>query len=144
MEKIRILIVDDCLAANDGLQSILRAYPDMEVVGNARDGSEAMAKAETLQPGVILMDAQMPEMDGIEATRHIKERLPNIKILFLTVHAEYIEAALAAGADDYLMKDSSRHELVRAIRKLERCWNRKGKAPQKRREQNASVVRLSL
>ena len=81
---------------------------------------EAITTAEQLQPDVILMDAQMPEMDGIEATRRIKEQLPSIKVLFLTVHAEFIDAALAAGADDYLLKDSGRRELLQAIRKLGR------------------------
>ena len=118
VERIRVLIVDDSSAVRDGLQSILGAHPDIEVVGCAADGLEAIAKAEQLQPGVILMDAQMPEMDGIEATLHIKERLPTIKVLVLTVHTSYIEAALAAGADGYLMKDSGRQELLQAIRQL--------------------------
>ncbi len=116
MKKIRVLIVDDCSAVRDGLQSILRAYPDIEVVGEAEDGVEGLAKAEQLQPGVVLMDAQMPEMDGVEATLRIKERFPNIKVLYLTVHTRYIEPALAAGADGYLMKDVGRVELVQAIK----------------------------
>ena len=118
MDKITVLIADDSSAVRDGLQSILRAYPDIKVVGEATNGVEATAKAEQLQPKVILMDAQMPELDGIEATRQIKERWPNIKILLLTVHTEYIEAALAAGADGHLLKDSGRQELVQAIKKL--------------------------
>jgi len=117
--KIRVLIVDDSAVVRDGLQSVLRAHPEIEVVGEAEDGLEAISKAEQLQPGVILMDAQMPEMDGVEATRRIKERLPSVKILFLTVHAGYVEDALVAGADGYLLKDSGRRELLQAIRKLE-------------------------
>jgi two-component system response regulator NreC len=120
METIRVLIVDDSPVVRNGLQGILRAHPDIEVVGQATDGREAIAQAEQLQPGVILIDAQMPEMDGTEATRRIKERWPNIKVLFLTVHMGYIEAALAAGADGYLMKDSGRQELLQAIRELGR------------------------
>lgn len=116
--KIKVLIVDDTSVIRDGLQSILRPNPDIEVVGEASDGFDAVAKAEQLQPDVILMDAQMPEMDGVEATRQIKERSPGIKILFLTVYAGYVEAALAAGADRFLMKDSGRQELLQAIRDL--------------------------
>ena len=118
VDKITVLVVDDSSAVRDGLQSILRAYPDIEVVGEATDGVEAIAKAEQLQPDVILMDAQMPELDGIAATRQIKERWPAIKVLLLTVHTEYVEAAMAAGADGHLLKDSGRQELVQAIRDL--------------------------
>lgn len=120
VDKITVLIADDSPATRDGLQSILRAYPEIKVVGEATNGVEAIASAEELQPGVILMDAQMPELDGIAATRQIKERWPNIKILLLTVHKEYIEAGLAAGADGYLLKDSGRQELLQAIKELGR------------------------
>ncbi len=102
------------------MQSILRPYSDMEVVEEAANGREAISMAEELQPDVILMDAQMPELDGVEATRQIKERWPSIKVLFLTVHSGYVPAAMAAGADDYLMKDSGRHELVQTIREMGR------------------------
>lgn len=118
--KIRVLIVDDSPAVRDGLASILRANSDMEVVGEAQDGVEALAKAEQLEPDVILMDVQMPEMDGIEATRRVKERLPHVKVLVLTVHAGYADEALAAGADGYLLKDSARQELLHSIRELGR------------------------
>jgi len=118
VKRIKVLIVDDSSAVRDGLQSILRAHPDIEVVGEAANGSEAIIKAEQLHPDVILMDAQMPEMDGVEATRRIKERLHELKILFLTVHTTHIEAGLAAGADGYLMKDCGREELLQTIRRV--------------------------
>ena len=118
LEKIKVLIVDDSSAVRNGLQSILRANPDIHVVEEASDGLEAIGKAEQLEPGVILMDAQMPELDGIEATRRIKERFPHIKVLVLTVHDAYIDMALAAGADSYLLKDSGRQKLLQAIREL--------------------------
>lgn len=118
MEKLRVLIVDDCAVVRDGLQSILQAVPDVEVVGEAGDGCAALAQAEKLHPDIILMDAQMPGMSGVETTSRIKERWPKIKVLFLTVHSCYIDAALAAGADSCLMKDCTWRELVEAVRKV--------------------------
>ncbi|MQY55637.1 MAG: response regulator [Dehalococcoidia bacterium] len=82
------------------------------------DGLDAVAKANDIHTDVILMDAQMPGMDGVEATRRIKERFPEIKFLFLTVHFSYIDVALAAGADGYLAKDCGREELLEAIKEL--------------------------
>ena len=110
--------MDDSLPVRHGLLSILRAYSDIEVVGEATNGREAVAMAERLQPNVMLMDAQTPEMDGVEATRQIKKRWPSIKVLFLTVHSSYVEEAMAAGADAHLMKDSGRQELVQTIREM--------------------------
>ena len=118
MKKISVLIVDDSTAVRHGLVSILRAYPDIEPVGEATNGLDAIDKVDLLEPTVVLMDAQMPEMDGMEATRLIKERFPNIKVLFLSVHADYLDSALAAGADGYLPKDSDRQTLVEKIREL--------------------------
>jgi DNA-binding NarL/FixJ family response regulator len=118
LEKLRVLIVDDCAVVRDGLQSILQAAPDVEVVGEARDGCDALAQAERLHPDIILVDAQMPGMGGVETTSHIKERWPKVKVLFLTVHSSYIEAALAAGADSCLMKDCTWRELVEEVRKV--------------------------
>ena len=118
LDKITVLIVDDSPAVRDGLRSILQANPDIDEVGEAADGLAAIARVEELQPDIILMDAQMPRMDGIEATRHIKARWPDIKILFLTVHMEFMEAADAAGADAYLLKDSGREELLQVVRDL--------------------------
>ena len=118
VRTIKVLIVDDSSVVRDGLKGILRAHPDIQVVGEAANGLEAIDKAEQLQPDIVLMDAQMPVMDGVEATHQIKERLPAVKVLFLTVHTGYIEDALAAGADAYLLKDSGRRELLQAIREL--------------------------
>ena len=118
LKTIRVLIVDDSPVAIHGLRSILQTYRGVEVVGDAANGSEGIAKAEELRPSLVLMDAQMPDMDGVEATRHIKGRFPDMKVLFMTVHATHVDAALDAGADGYLMKDSSRQELVQAIRRL--------------------------
>ena len=120
MKTIKILIVDDDAAVRDGLCSILNPHADFKIVGEALDGLDAIVKAKDLHPNVILMDAQMPEMDGIEATRRIKARFPQIKVLLLIVHTSYIEEALAARVDGYLMKDCGREELFRAIRDVVR------------------------
>jgi len=116
MQKTTVLIVDDSAVVRDGLRSILSPHAEFKIVGDARNGLEAIAKAEELCPNVILMDAMMPGMGGIEATCHTKERLPEIKVLLLTVHTSYIEEALATGADGCLLKDCGRVELFRAIR----------------------------
>ena len=120
VNTIRVLVVDDSTVARDGLSAILRAHSDLDVVGEAASGWEAIEQAERLRPGVVVMDAQMPEMDGVEATRLIKERLPQTKVLFLSVHVNHIDAALEAGADAQLMKDCSRQVLLDAVRRLGR------------------------
>ena len=118
MDSIRVMIVDDSAAVREGLDSILSANDDVTVVGMATSGRDALERVGDLRPHVILMDSQMPEMDGVEATRRIKEASPGIKVLFLTVHPSHIAAGMAAGADIALLKDSGRQELLAAIRKL--------------------------
>ena len=118
LRRIRVLIVDDSRAARDGLRSILNPNADMEVVGEAVNGIDAVAVVEKLQPDVILMDAQMPVLDGIEAARTIKASTPNTKVLFLSVHPMYLQDGLDAGADIALLKDAGREELLAAIREL--------------------------
>ncbi len=114
---IKILIVDDSASVRDSLRSILSPHADFKIVGQAVDGLDAIAKANELHPDVILMDAQMPEIDGVETTRYIKKRFPEIRILFLTAHISYVKEALAAG-DGYLLKDSGRDKLLKTIREL--------------------------
>ena len=82
MKMIKILILDDSASVRDSLRSILSPHADFKIVGQAVDGLDAIAKANELHPDVILMDTQMPEMDGVETTRHIKKRFPEIKVLF--------------------------------------------------------------
>ena len=118
MEKIRVLIADDNEVVREGLESLLIPHEDIDIVAKAVDGIDAVSKARQFQPDVILMDAQMPNLDGPGATRQIKELLPEIKVLFLTVYGDYVGDALAAGASWYLTKDCRRQDLLEAIRAL--------------------------
>lgn len=115
---VTVLIVDDNGVVRDGLRGMLRNQRDIAIVGEAVNGWDALAKVAQLQPDVVLMDVQMPSMDGIEATRSIKERDPGRRILVLTVHPSFADEARAAGADDFLLKDCARDVLVAAIRRL--------------------------
>ena len=117
-ELIRVLIVDDSATVRDGLASILVAGGEFDVVGEATNGVEAIEAVAGLEPQVVLMDAQMPVLDGIEATRRIKASNTRTKILFLTVHPMYLEEGLTAGADLALLKDVERADLLSAIREL--------------------------
>jgi DNA-binding NarL/FixJ family response regulator len=115
--SVRILIADDHSIVRDGLRMILEATGDMTVVGEALDGRDAIEKAETLRPDVIIMDISMPEMNGIEATRIICERLPMVKIIILSMHhtSEHIFRAIQAGARAYLLKESAGASVATAI-----------------------------
>ena len=115
---IRVLIVDDSPAIRDALSSLLDAASGFEVLGIAGDGLEAVERAGELLPDVVIMDAQMPNMDGVEATRHIKQTLPGVGILVLSVFADYLEASIDAGAEGYLMKDCEPAELLSELRRI--------------------------
>jgi len=117
---IRVLIVDDHALVRKGTRALLATEHDIEVVGEADNGADAVALAQTLHPSVILMDLVMPRMDGIEATRQITSRQPGVRILVLTSFAadDKVFPAIKAGALGYLLKDSSPEELVRAIRQV--------------------------
>ena len=121
--KITVLIVDDSPAISDSLRSILSSHDDIVVIGVAFDGEEAVVRAEEHDPDVVLMDAQMPGMDGVEATRVLKQRSNETKVLFMAVHASHIDDALEAGADAFMMKDATRQELLHNIRRLGRAKN---------------------
>jgi len=121
-ETIRILIADDHAVVREGLCSFISTKPDMEVVGEAEDGIEAMHKVRLLQPDVILLDLVMPRQGGIETIRQIKEENPEARILVLTSFAEEekIFPAIKAGALGYLLKDSSPKQLLQSIRDVYR------------------------
>ena len=118
-EKIRLLIADDHTILRQGLRRILEEEPDMEVVGEAGDGHEAVRLAEELNPDVVVMDISMPDQNGIESTRQISDK-GDSRVLVLTVHNErqVIASALGAGAAGYLLKDSLDDELLTAVRKI--------------------------
>lgn len=117
-EPVRLLIADDHDAFRDGLSALVRAIDGVELVGQAARGDEAVALAAALQPDAILMDLNMPDLDGVEATRRIVATSPHIAVLVLTMYDddESVFAALRAGARGYLLKGADRAELVRAIR----------------------------
>jgi two-component system response regulator NreC len=117
-EQIRVLIADDHTVVRSGVRLLLETEPDIVVVGEARDGSEVVAMAETLQPDVVLMDIAMPDMDGMAATRQIKAAWPQINILGLTMHRtdEYFFEMLKAGASGYVLKGADPGDLIAAVR----------------------------
>src|SRR5262245_47445207 len=116
-KAIRVLLVDDHSIVREGLRSTLSIYPSIRIVGEADDGRDAVHKARTLSPDVVLMDINMPGMDGLEATAEIHRILPELKIMALTVHdsREYVLEILRIGAHGYVLKDTSPEQLVRAI-----------------------------
>ena len=119
---IRILLADDHAVVREGLRTILEAQGDMNIVGEASDGREAMNKAEVLRPDVIIMDISMPELSGIEATRMIMLRAPTARIIILSMHhtREYVSRAMQAGARAYLLKESAGCSAVTAVRTVMR------------------------
>jgi two-component system, NarL family, response regulator LiaR len=115
---IRVLLVDDHAVVRSGLGAVLLSYDDMELVGEAGNGEEAIRMCEKFQPDVVLMDLMMPVMDGVSATAAIRQRWPNINVIALTSfkEKEMVEGALKAGAMSYLLKNVSAGELVTAIK----------------------------
>ena len=122
----RILVDDDSVAIREGLYSLLGRHPDFEVVGSAEDGREGLDKALELLPDVVIMDAQMPNMDGVEATRRIKEGSASVGVLFFSVFTDHIERAITAGADGHLVKDCEPRELFSEVRRIAAEYQQKG------------------
>jgi DNA-binding NarL/FixJ family response regulator len=120
--KIRVLIADDHPVVREGLAAMLSREPDIDVVGEAQDGQEAVDRAGSLQPNVVLMDLMMPRLGGVDAIRLIRERHPNVQTIVLTTYGDddSIFQGIAAGARGYLLKDAPRDELFRAVRAVAR------------------------
>ena len=114
MPIIRVLLVDDHQVVREGLKRMLEPDKDIKVVGEAVNGEDAITQAELLSPDVILMDIKMPDMDGITATRQLRQKMPDIKVIMLTLY-EYVTEAVEAGASGYILKDASRERLIQAI-----------------------------
>jgi DNA-binding NarL/FixJ family response regulator len=122
MRLIRLLIADDHPVVRDGLRAMLATQPDMELVGEAATGTEAVAQARALRPDVVLMDLQMPDLDGPGAIAALREQAPEVRVLVLTTYGTDadITRAVDAGATGYLLKDAPREQLFSAIRSAAR------------------------
>jgi len=118
MTPLRVLLVDDHALVRAGMRSLLQDLPDVEVVAEAGDGAEALAAAERERPDVVLMDIAMKGMNGLEAAARLREGLPGVKVIILSMHTseEYVLLALRAGAAAYLIKDSATSELELALK----------------------------
>ncbi|MDX6406829.1 MAG: hypothetical protein QOH70_4284 [Blastocatellia bacterium] len=118
MTKIRVLLADDHKLVRAGIRSLLERLPDLEVVAEASDGREAIRLVEQHEPQIVLMDLAMPELNGIEATRHLTKTFPKVRVLILSIYTdeEHVYQALRAGAAGYLMKGAATEELELAIR----------------------------
>lgn len=117
--EIGVLLVDDHQVVREGLRRILQSLDGIKVLDEATNGEEAVEKAQKLLPDVVIMDLKMPGMDGVMATKEIKEKLPGVNILILTLYAEdFVRQAIEAGASGYILKDSPSAEIARAIRQV--------------------------
>lgn len=112
---VRLLLVDDNPRARHGMAALMSTHPEINIVGEASNGREAITAVETAHPDVILMDVQMPIMDGVEATRCIKSRWPQVRVIALTIYSNYQVETRSAGADAFLMKGCPSEELLTLI-----------------------------
>jgi len=119
---IRILLVDDHAILRDGLRALLSYYPDVKVVGEAEDGLQAIECVERLSPDIVLMDIAMPVMNGLEATRRIRQKYPNTRVLILTQYEDrpYVLSLLRAGVSGYVLKRALGTDLINAVRAVAR------------------------
>lgn len=122
MKKITVLLVDDHTVVRQGLRVLLKNEEDIEVIGEAENGRQAVAMARKLIPDVVVMDVAMPQLNGLEATRQILKSLPSVKVLVLTSYGddECVEQLMQAGAVGYLIKQTAANELIKAIREVKR------------------------
>ena len=120
MKKITVLLAEDHMVVREGFRKMLELETDLEVVGEARDGREAVALAKKLRPAVVLMDIAMPRLNGLEATRQILKATPAAKVLMLSAHSDdaYVKNATDSGAVGFMLKQTSAHDVCRAIREV--------------------------
>jgi DNA-binding NarL/FixJ family response regulator len=114
-QRVRVLIADDQQPTRQGLNALLALYPEVELVGEAADGLEAVQMVAERRPDVVVMDMLMPVMDGLEATRHIKKQWSEVKVIGLTMYNRYKALAFSAGIDDFLIKGCATETLLDAI-----------------------------
>jgi len=157
MKRITVLLAEDHMIVREGFRRLLDAEDDLEVVGEAETGRQAVALARKLRPAVVVMDIAMPLLNGLEATRQILKALPGTKVLILSAHSDdaYVEHATELGAVGFLLKQTSSHELSKAIREVhkgntffsssvaKRFHNRDPKSPNGRGPLKKNAVRLS-
>ncbi len=117
-DTIRVVLADDHVLVREGIRQFLEETEDIQVIGEASNGAEVLQLIEETSPDVAVLDIQMPEVTGIEATRRIKQHFPDVQVLILTAHDDdpYIRALLRAGADGYVLKTATSEELVKAVR----------------------------
>lgn len=120
MGKINIVLADDHVLVRNGIKAMLESEPDIHVVGEAGNGSEALERAKNLKPDILVLDIRMPEMTGLEAAARLNEYAPATKAVILSMHdsEEYVLQALASGAYGYLLKDTDKNEFIRALKQI--------------------------
>ena len=120
MKKITVLLADDHMIVREGFRKMLELETDLEIVGEAKDGRQAVALAKKLHPAVVLMDIAMPLLNGLEATRQLLKEVPGTKVLMLSAHSDdaYVQNATESGAVGFLLKQTSAHDVCRAIREV--------------------------
>lgn len=118
--KLRVLLAEDHKTVREGVKLLVNSQPDMEVVGEADDGEIALARAEELRPDIIILDISMPRMNGLKATRRLRAKYPDIKLLTLSRHTDdgYLQQLVASGANGYVLKQSAPNHLINAIREV--------------------------
>jgi YesN/AraC family two-component response regulator len=114
--QVRVLIADDGYRSREGLRALLATCPEIDVIGEASNGQEALQMVDAYHPDVVLMDVRMPLMDGLEATERIKTAHPDVRVIVLTLYNVYRSPALSAGADAFLIKGMPSHGLLESIR----------------------------
>ncbi len=122
MKRITVLLAEDHMIVREGLRKLLAAEDDLEVVGEAQNGRQAVELTRKLCPTVVVMDIAMPLLNGLEATRQIRQSIPGTKVLILSAHNDdaYVDQAIASGAAGFLVKQTSSHDLSRAIRTVQK------------------------
>jgi DNA-binding NarL/FixJ family response regulator len=118
MERYRIVLADDHVLIRQGLRGLIEGEAGLDVIGEAGDGFELLALLKSVTPHLVILDISMPNLRGIEAVRTIKMKYPEVKVLLLTMHKEYLQQALSAGADGYLLKEDADRDLFSAIENI--------------------------